>query len=60
MFIVFKSSLVLKDNIDYIWTYMEWDNKRKYLTTKGMASYELVIRQDYENCIISTRSNNEQ
>ncbi|WP_181882471.1 hypothetical protein [Helicobacter didelphidarum] len=60
LFIVFKSSLVLKDNIDYIWTYMEWDNKRKYLTTKGMASYELVIRQDYENCIISTRSNNEQ
>ena len=60
LFIVFKNHIILEDNIDYIWAYMEWDNKRNYLATAGIGSYELVIRQNYENCIISTRINNEQ
>ncbi|EOH9709537.1 hypothetical protein ACME5J_001701, partial [Campylobacter coli] len=33
-----------------VFFYVEWHNRRKYLTTKSVASYELEWRENYENC----------
>lgn len=30
--------------------YVEWDTKRKHLTTKSIASYELVFKTDIRSC----------
>ena len=50
-----------KQNIVRISPYFfaRWDTKRKYLTTKSIASYELVFKTAYRSCT-STRINNEQ
>ncbi|EKR7690024.1 hypothetical protein P9E95_001744 [Campylobacter jejuni] len=32
-----------------VFFYVEWYNRRKYLTTKSVASYELEWRENYEN-----------
>lgn len=33
-----------------VFFYVEWHNRRKYLTTKSVASYEFEWRENYENC----------
>ena len=55
IFIIFKDKRAIKDNIDHIWAYIQWDNKRKYLDRESIGSYNLVLKSDFENCIISTK-----
>ena len=37
------------------WAYVEWDNKIKYLDRESIGSYNLVLKSDFENCIINTK-----
>lgn len=57
LFFIFNSKIVSQKNIDNMWLYVEWDNKRKYFEQESIASYNFVFKADFENCIIDIKDN---
>ncbi|WP_052057531.1 hypothetical protein [Helicobacter sp. MIT 03-1614] len=60
LFFIFNSKIVSQKNIDNMWLYVEWDNKRKYFEQESIASYNFVFKADFENCIIDIKEINDK